>query len=274
MKLDNVKISEFTFGHVLRLVREVAVIGVSIYMAVRIFSGDLSLDFTKLSPPELVSILLAFFSIALAAAFYFAATNASNQFYDNINKFNKDTSELLGRLDEQIKHVNTRQKELGDRIDRRYIQQSIDQEDDERREENEEQIAKVKARWEESLNQILNVSTIEPEEKKRLEEELKKKDDELNVLREEQAKLKARTVMKIKSYLRRKVSDFGLEEAVTFRPDELLYILARKAAPLVRKDMCKYGLLYVELPNSPSDITEKGEDIMSSVVSSMIESDA
>jgi hypothetical protein len=90
MKLDNVKITDITFGHILRLIREVAIIGVSSYLAIRIFSGDLSLDFTKLSPSELVSILLAFFSIALAAAFYFAATNASNQFYDNINKFNRN----------------------------------------------------------------------------------------------------------------------------------------------------------------------------------------
>jgi hypothetical protein len=273
MKLDNVNIKDITFGHVIRLIREIAIIGVSSYLAIRIFSGDLSLDFTKLSPSELVSILLAFFSIALAAAFYFAATNASNQFYDNINKFNKDTSELLGRLDEQIKHVNTRQKELGDRIDKRYLSSS-DHEEESKRKENEEQIAEAQAKWQESLDKILNSATIEPEEKQRLESELKRKDEELNFLREEQAKIEAKKIFQLKSYFRRKIESFNLNEAATYSPDELLFLLIKKVIPPVRRDMFKYGLIESEQPVSPEQITLKGQEFISSIVSRMLENDA
>lgn len=105
MELKDAKLSDITFGHLIRLVRELVLLFVLGFVVVKLITGDLGLDFTKLSASELVSILLAFFSIALSAAFYFAATNQSNQFYDNVNKFSKDTSELLGRLDEQVKGI-------------------------------------------------------------------------------------------------------------------------------------------------------------------------
>lgn len=271
MKLDNVKLGEMTFNHILRLIRELSIIGVSSYLAIRVFSGDLSLDFTKLSPSELVSILLAFFSISLAATFYFAATNASNQFYDNINKFNKDTSELLGRLDEQIKHVNTRQQELGDRIDKRYLS-SADGDEESKSEENEEQIAEARAKWQESLDQIL--AMVEPEEKQRLEAELKKKDVELNVLREEQAKIEAKKMFQLRHYFRRKVEDFELSEAVTYSPDELLLKLIKQTNFSIRRDMVKHGFIETDRPSHPEEVTKKGQEFISSIVSRMLESKA
>jgi hypothetical protein len=273
MKLENVKISEVTFGHVLRIIREVAIIGVFSYLAIRIFSGDLSLDFTKLSPSELVSILLAFFSISLAAAFYFAATNASNQFYDNINKFNKDTSELLGRLDEQIKHVNTRQKELGDRIDRNYLP-NRESPNEKTSQENEAQIAEVQAKWQESLQRILDSAKIDPEEKTKLEQELRTKDEELKILREEQAKIEARKTFQLKSYIKRKIESFGLGEAATYAPDELLFLIVKKSIQPVRQDLNKFGYIESERPTSPSEITEKGIELISSIVSRMLENEA
>lgn len=269
MNLDDVKISDMNLGHALRVIREVAAVGVFSYFAIRIFSGDLSLDFTKLSPSELVSILLAFFSISLAAAFYFAATNASNKFYDNINKFNKDTSELLGRLDEQIKHVNTRQKELGDRIDRNYLPKS-ESVDEKTSQENEEQIAEVQAKWQESLQKILDSAKIEPEEKFKLESELRTKDEELKILREEQAKIEARKILQLKSYVSRKVELFGLTEAATYAPDELLFLVVSKCIPPIKRDLYKYGYIKSEYPQSPAEITNKGIDFISSIVSRML----
>ena len=112
MSLENTKISDLNFGHILRLIREAAILVIAGTIIIKILTGDFGLDFTKLSASELVSILLAFFSIALSAAFYFAATSQSNQFYDNVNNFTKDTSTLLGRLDEQLKGLDGRQSEL------------------------------------------------------------------------------------------------------------------------------------------------------------------
>tara|TARA_R110002050_G_scaffold87139_1_gene184816 strand:+ start:1270 stop:2091 length:822 start_codon:yes stop_codon:yes gene_type:complete len=273
VKLENVKWNELSFGHVIRLVREIAVIVVFSYLAIRIFSGDLSLDFTKLTASELVSILLAFFSIALSASFFFAATSASNQFYDNISKFNKDTSELLGRLDEQIKHVNSSQKELGNRIDKQYlIQNGADS--DEQSDENEEKINEIQAKWQESLNKILDSATIEPGEKQKLESELREKDNELNVLREDQAKIKAKKIFSIKRYLKKKIDAFGLEEASALSPDELLLIITQKSIPPFRRDLEKYGFTDVERPESRHEITKEGKELVSTVVSSMLEDDS
>ena len=273
MKLENTKWNEFTFSHVIRLIREIAVIVVFSYLAIRVFSGDFSIDFTKLSASELVSILLAFFSIALAASFFFAATSTSNQFYDNISKFNKDTSELLGRLDEQIKHVNTKQQELGNRIDKQYLTQNGSDSDDQS-EENQEKINEIQEKWQESLSRILDSATIEPEEKQKLETELREKDDELNTLREEQAKINARKVFSIKRYLKRKIDDFGLEDASSLSPDELLLTIAKKSIPHFRRDLEKYGFTETLQPESRHEVTKDGIDLVSSVVSSMLKDDS
>ena len=49
--------------------------------------------------PALMSLLLALFSVALAALFYFKATETSNTFYDNTYKFTKDIAGLLVRME-------------------------------------------------------------------------------------------------------------------------------------------------------------------------------
>jgi hypothetical protein len=273
VKLENVKWNELSFGHVIRLVREIAVIVVFSYLAIRIFSGNLSLDFTKLTASELVSILLAFFSIALAASFFFAATSTSNQFYDNISKFNKDTSELLGRLDEQIKHVNSSQKELGNRIDKQYLMQN-GTDSDEQNDENEEKINEIEAKWQESFKKILDSTTIDPSEKQKLEAELREKDKELNALREDQAKIKAKKIFTIIRYLKKKIDEFGLEQASTLRPDELLFIITQKSILPFSRDLEKYGFTEVELPESRHEITKEGKELVSSVVSSMLKNDS
>jgi hypothetical protein len=274
VNLQNVKITDITFEHIIRMIREVAFIGVISYLCIRVFSGHLSLDFTKLSPTELVGILLAFFSISLSAAFYFAATNASNKFYDNISEFNKDTSELLGRLDEQIKHVNSRQKELGDRIDKSYLNSS-NGDDEQATADNEKQIADIQVKWQESLDKILNSVTIAPEEKQELKKELIRKDAELSILREEQAKLEARKTFSLKIYLKRRIAEYGFEDAAVQKPDELLInILNMKSNPIVRRDLFKFGFLLTDRPTSSDDVTEKGRRLITDVMTRLVEQES
>jgi len=71
MNAEDPKISELKLSTLIRLFRELAFLGVLVFLAVKLFSGNLGLDFAKLSATELVNLLLAFFSIALSAAFYF-----------------------------------------------------------------------------------------------------------------------------------------------------------------------------------------------------------
>jgi len=270
VNLKNVKITELTFEHIIRFIREVAIIGVLSFLFIDVFSGGLSLDFTKLSPTELVGILLAFFSISLSAAFYFAATNASNKFYDNINKFNKDTSELLGRLDEQLKHVNTRQKELGDRIDKSYLNSSSD--DEKSSAENEKKIEDTQNKWQESLDKILNLAKIKPEEKIKLENELKLKNSELSTLKEDQARIEAKKTFTMKSFLKRRIAEYGIDEAAIQKPDELLLnLLEMSKGSIFRRDLEKFGFLLTERPTSVEDVTDKGRKLISDVMSALIE---
>ena len=176
---------------------------------------------------------------------------------------------MLGRLDEQIKHVNSGQKELGERIDKRYLDN--DSNDDESKSlENEELIAEVQLKWQESLNQILNAATIAPDEKLRLEQQLKEKESELTLLRGEQAEIEAARIVKLKSYLTRKVEHFGLEEAATYSPDELLYILHKKSMPAVRRDLLQYGYIESEKMSNPSEVTAKGQAFISTIVAGML----
>jgi ATP-dependent Lon protease len=51
------------------------------------------------STSQLFSLLLALFSISLAALFYFKATDTSNKFYDNTYKFTQQTSEILNKIE-------------------------------------------------------------------------------------------------------------------------------------------------------------------------------
>lgn len=54
----------------------------------------LTIDF-----PTFLSLLLALFSVALAALFYFKATDTSNTFYDNTYKFTRDIAQLLAKME-------------------------------------------------------------------------------------------------------------------------------------------------------------------------------
>jgi hypothetical protein len=64
--------------------------------SVKVFQPPIALtvDF-----PTLLSLLLGFFSVGLASLFYFKATDTSNAFYDNTNKFTKDIAQLLAKIE-------------------------------------------------------------------------------------------------------------------------------------------------------------------------------
>lgn len=68
----------------------VAVFSVKLFM----IPTSLTIDF-----PVLLSLLLALFSVGLAALFYFKATDSSNRFYDNTHKFTRDISQLLSKME-------------------------------------------------------------------------------------------------------------------------------------------------------------------------------
>ncbi len=86
----------------------------------KLIGSPFTFDFSKFDFSDLLSLLLAFFSISLAVAFYFKATETSNRFYDNTFKFTKEISEILGRIEagfgERLRHLDEGYSGLRDRF--------------------------------------------------------------------------------------------------------------------------------------------------------------
>ncbi|WP_052180991.1 hypothetical protein [Alistipes sp. ZOR0009] len=93
----------------------------SILLAYKIAISDSKFDFTQFDFSDLLSLILALFSVALSVAFYFKATDTSNKFYDNTYKFTKEISEILGRIEagfgEKLKHLDEGYTGLVDKFD-------------------------------------------------------------------------------------------------------------------------------------------------------------
>jgi hypothetical protein len=70
-----------------------------IVVAVRLASGQLTISPHGLRFTDLLTLLIALFSIWLSVSFFHQANNSNNLFYDNTYKFTQDVSVLLGRIE-------------------------------------------------------------------------------------------------------------------------------------------------------------------------------
>lgn len=184
---------DWSSTNIIRLLREIAFLSILVYLSYSFISGDIGISFgTKaLTASEIISILLAFFAILLSAAFYYMSTQQSNLFYHNVHQFTKDTSEILGRLDEQVKHIGGKQTELKDTFEKNYaynIQNGISQKKEEKLNEELEKKEEDLKEKENNINQKID-SLIEKldseEEKEKLRAELDKERIEIAKLKSE-----------------------------------------------------------------------------------------
>lgn len=266
-------LKNMTTGSLIRVLREIAMLGVLGYLSVKLFSGEMSIDFTKLSATELVNLLLAFFSIALSAAFYFAATSQSNQFYDNVNKFSKDTSELLGRVDEQVKGLGGRQSELKDSIDKYYLMGNGKSREPVSEEKNNvvAKVKKVEGDLSKLVAELLDKANMSGPERVAFEAQLKARDSELSELREKIGRIANRSDAQVQNFLRRKIERRGLENAINAAPDELLMEFANEGPSAFRRDLLSLGYILSETIDSPADVSESGRQLVSTVVEKLID---
>jgi hypothetical protein len=81
---------------------------------------NFNIDLSKLGFTDVLSLLLALFSIGISVAFYFKATDSSNDFYDNTYKFTQEMSKMLARIDsgfgEKLNNIHEAQGQMGDKI--------------------------------------------------------------------------------------------------------------------------------------------------------------
>lgn len=106
----------------LPILRDVIFILLITIIGWKLINSELQIDLSKFSFSELLALILSLFSVALSVAFYFKASDTSNQFYDNSYKFTKDMSEILGRIEagfgERLRHLDEGYSGIRDKFDR------------------------------------------------------------------------------------------------------------------------------------------------------------
>lgn len=102
--------------------KDILIICLIVIFTWKLLNSDISISIKELAFTDLVSILMAFFAIALSVTFYFKATETSNRFYDNSYKFTKEISEILGRIEagfgEKLKHIDEGYSGIRDKFEK------------------------------------------------------------------------------------------------------------------------------------------------------------
>lgn len=163
-------------------------------VAYKIYSTPttLNIDF-----PTLLSLLLALFSVALSALFYFKATETSNAFYDNTYKFTRDIAQLLVKIEsgfgERLRNLDEGYSSMRSYLQSIPAKQGDSVEKTKQKLETEQQeIEKVIAERNEIVQQLVERSHLEKEEKERVLAKLRAKEEELIEAQREVSKLNKR----------------------------------------------------------------------------------
>ncbi|KTF16329.1 hypothetical protein [Pseudoalteromonas sp. H105] len=162
MKKPEIRISTGT-------IKDLAVIALIVIVAWKAISADFSFTFENIKTSDLLAILLALFAIGLSVAFFVKANEVSNMFYDNMYKFTKDNSELLGRMEsgfsEQLRHLDQGYTGLRDKFDKLPLDLGKTRE---KVEDEKAEVLKLKSEKNELLNELANRANLQEEEKQEL----------------------------------------------------------------------------------------------------------
>lgn len=171
----------------------ITVVGVLSYK-VYLTPIDLTVDF-----PTLLSLLLALFSVALAALFYFKATETSNTFYDNTNNFTKNIAQLLAKMEsgfgEKLRNLDEGYSSMRDYLQNSPSINSEISETKEKIKDGKEEIEKVIEERNEIVSNLLDRAQLQEEEKSQILSKLKEKEDELSSSQKELNKMGKRLLM-------------------------------------------------------------------------------
>lgn len=174
----------------------------SILLAYKLALSDVNFDFTKFDFSDLLSLIMALFSIALSVAFYFKATDTSNKFYDNTYKFTKEISEILGRIEagfgEKLKHLDEGYTGLVDKFDGGGKKtQTVDKEIEKAKKEldtEKEKLEKEISEKNEILTQLMTKAKLSSSERNEFTKKINEKDSEINNLASELKLMKRRLI--------------------------------------------------------------------------------
>ncbi|MFA4918497.1 MAG: hypothetical protein WC581_04510 [Thermodesulfovibrionales bacterium] len=151
---------------------------------------NLTVDF-----PTLLSLLLAFFSVVLAALFYFKATESSNAFYDNTYKFTQDIASLLVKIEsgfgERLRHLDEGYTSMRDKIATIPRHSEIENTKTEIIKEEQEVHKKLEEK-DKLVEELAKKAQLDDKEKQIFKSKLDKYIEELNEAQKEVAFLKNR----------------------------------------------------------------------------------
>jgi hypothetical protein len=152
----------------------------------KLVTTELQIDLAAFAFTDFLALILALFSVWLSVAFYFKATEASNQFYDNTYRFTKEMSEMLGRIEagfgEKLRHLDEGYSGIRERFDRMpayppVTNADVKKEEDEIRQKEREQKA--------LLEDLAKKAKLAEHEKKTLFANLEQMGEELDQARME-----------------------------------------------------------------------------------------
>ncbi|MEZ8687628.1 hypothetical protein AB6D53_08355 [Vibrio splendidus] len=156
---------------------------------------NLTVDF-----PTLLSLLLALFSVGLAALFYFKATDTSNTFYDNTYNFTKDIAQLLVKMEsgfgEKLKNLDEGYSSMRQSLQNYNETPSSKVEETKKKIETEKsEMDKVIQERNQIIEKLLERSNLQEEEKSSITEQLKEKETELSEAQNELSRMNKRLLM-------------------------------------------------------------------------------
>ena len=165
------------------------VVLISSSIATKLIFGNISVDLGAVSMFDMLSISIAFFAIGISFAFYFQASNTSNQFYDNTYKFTNEVSEILGRIEgafgEKLSHLDDSYSRMDKKLDRNFnptvAKEQLEENEDKKESSIEEQ--------NQLINDLLNRAHANEKERdeffdkwKETQERLMRASEEISVL--------------------------------------------------------------------------------------------
>jgi hypothetical protein len=171
------------------------IISASVAYKVAITSFTLQIDFLGL-----LSMLLALFAVGLSALFYFKATETSNTFYDNTYKYTKDIAQLLVKIEsgfgERLKHLDEGYSSMRNYLQNIPSRPNGDVEKTKEKLATEElEVEKIIEERNKIVQELVEKSELQEEEKRRVLAELRAKEEELQKFQHEVNKLNKRLLV-------------------------------------------------------------------------------
>ena len=191
--MEKPKLTTVTLWSWVKAICTLLLVGV---LAYKIFMTpvELTVDF-----PTLLSLLLALFSVGLAALFYFKATDTSNTFYDNTYNFTKDIAQLLVKMEsgfgERLRHLDEGYSSMRDYLQTSPKQSGQVEETKKKIESEKQEIDKVVSERNQIINQLIERSQLHTEEKEQVLRQLQEKEKSLEEAQKDLSRMKKRLFM-------------------------------------------------------------------------------